>query len=92
MEHTYRYDTSSFDGVYEEGGAPQKMIVDQIYEVGTRRTTWLVNGGLTPTWWPYKDLWSEKIKHLVHVGILEGKHTCIICLCTLVVEYNQTIE
>jgi len=46
---TWERVTSSFDGVYEEGGAPQKMIVDQIYEVGTRRTTWLVNGGSTPT-------------------------------------------
>jgi hypothetical protein len=47
MDHLYCYHTSSFIGVNDKGVAPQKMIVNQIYEVAIRRMAWLANVGQT---------------------------------------------
>jgi hypothetical protein len=38
MDHPYCYEASSFDGVCEEGVAPQRMIVEKIYDA---TATWL---------------------------------------------------
>ncbi len=45
MEHVYRHNTLSFYGVYEQGIAPHRMTIEEIYRATTTQTTWLANGG-----------------------------------------------
>jgi hypothetical protein len=45
MDHPYRCDTSSFEGVQEVGVAPNKMTMDKIYNAVSTKTTWFVGGG-----------------------------------------------
>lgn len=47
MDHPYRYEVSSFDGVCEEGVAPQRMIVEKNYDVIAIRMAWF-NCGYQP--------------------------------------------
>jgi hypothetical protein len=32
MDHPYHHDTFSFEGIREEGEAPRKMTIDEIYQ------------------------------------------------------------
>jgi hypothetical protein len=45
MDHPYHHDTSSFEGIQEEGEAPKRMTIDEIYNAATTRMIWLVSGG-----------------------------------------------
>jgi hypothetical protein len=44
MDHPHRHDTSSFEGIWEEGEAPRRMTTNEIYNVVVARMTWLISG------------------------------------------------
>jgi hypothetical protein len=45
MDHPHCHDTSSFEGIREEGEAPRRMTTNEIYNAVVARMTWLISGG-----------------------------------------------
>jgi hypothetical protein len=61
MDHPNRHDTFSFEGIQEEGEAPRRMTIDEIYNATITRMIWLANGGSPQRNDPAK---TSKVKRL----------------------------